>query len=141
VVTILGKPTSVQAFSTRTGGDGFQDNQLAVFTYPKATATIRCNHADPFGGPRRRFSVAGTLGAMEILPLESGRVTLSLSAPQASFGKGTQKLQLQPPADRYLGEFIDLAAVVSGEKRLEWDAAHDIAVHETVLRAAGLSPD
>jgi len=26
---------------------------------------------------------------------------------------------------------------VRGEKKLDWDAAHDISVHETVLRAAG----
>jgi len=138
VVTILGKPANVQAFSTPTGADGFQDNQLAVLAYAKATATIRCNHADPFGGPRRRFSIAGTLGAMEIVPLESGAVTLSLSAPHETFAKGTQKLQLEVPKDRYVGEFIDLAAVVRGEKTLAWNAAHDIAVHETVLRAAGV---
>jgi len=32
---------------------------------------------------------------------------------------------------------MDLAKIVRGEKKLDWDAAHDIAVHETVLRAAG----
>jgi predicted dehydrogenase len=137
VVTILGKPSSVQAFSTAVGTDGFQDNQLAVLVYPKATATIRCNHTDPFGGPRRRFSIGGTLGAMEIVPLESGLVTLSISSPHETFVKGTQKLELKVPTDRYVGEFTDLAAVVRGDKPLAWNAAHDIAVHETVLRAAG----
>jgi hypothetical protein len=39
---------------------------------------------------------------------------------------------------RYDEEFIDLARVLRGEKKLHWDAAHDIAVHETVLRAAGI---
>ena len=40
--------------------------------------------------------------------------------------------------DRYAGEFTDLAKVVRGEKKLAWNAAHDIAVHETVMRAAGV---
>ena len=31
---------------------------------------------------------------------------------------------------------IDLAKVIRGEKKLAWDAAHDIAVHETVLLAS-----
>jgi predicted dehydrogenase len=80
IVTLLGKPQAVQAISTPTAEDGVKDNQLAVLTYPQATATIRCNHADPFGGPHRRFQVTGTKGSIEIVPLESGNIILSLTA-------------------------------------------------------------
>ncbi|MDI1312255.1 Gfo/Idh/MocA family oxidoreductase [Prosthecobacter sp.] len=138
VVTILGKPQGVTAFSTPTQSDGVKDNQMAVLQYAKATAVVRCNHADPFGGPRRRFNVTGTEGTFEILPLESGKVNLSLTKARGSYKKGTQSFQLSVPKDRYAGEFMDLARVVRGEKKLGWDAAHDIAVHETVLRAAGV---
>lgn len=137
-LTILGKPQAVTAFSTPVGSDGVQDNQMAVLQYPKATATIRCNHADPFGGPRRRFNVTGTEGTFEIVPLESGKVNLSLTKARASYKKGTQSLQLTVPKSRYAHEFMDLAKVVRGEKKLAWDAAHDVAVHETVLRASGV---
>ena len=82
VVTVLGRPAEVRAFSTPTRDDGVKDNQLAVLVYPRATATIRCNHADPFGGPRRFLSVTGTKGTMEIRPLESGRFWLSLLEPR-----------------------------------------------------------
>lgn len=136
-LTILGRPLSVSAFSTPTRADGVQDNQVAVLNYAKATAVIRCNHADPFGGPRRRFNVTGTEGTFEILPLESGKVNLSLTAAHGGYKKGTQSFQLDVPKDRYAGEFADLAKVVRGEKKLAWDAAHDIAVHEAVLRASG----
>ncbi len=136
-LTIMGKPLSVSAFSTPTRADGVQDNQMAVLNYAKATAVIRCNHADPFGGPRRRFNVTGTEGTFEILPLESGKVNLSLTKACGSYKKGTQSFQLDMPKDRYAGEFADLAQVVRGEKKLAWDAAHDIAVHEAVLRASG----
>lgn len=138
VVTLLGKPASVHAFSTPTQSDGVKDNQMAVLEYPKATAVIRCNHADPFGGPRRRFNVTGTKGTFEILPLESGKVNLSLTAAQGGYKKGTQSITLDVPKDRYVGEFMDLARIVRGEKKLAWDAAHDIAVHETVLRGSGV---
>ena len=138
-VTLLGKPSEVHAFSTPTpAGDAVKDNQLAVLVYPKATVTIRCNHADPFGGPRRRFQVAGTRGALEIQPLESGKATLSLSSDQGPWKKGSQSVSLPVRKGRYDEEFIDLARVLSGEKQLHWTAAHDIAVHETVLRAAGV---
>lgn len=138
VVTILGKPAGVQAFSTPTAADGVKDNQLAVLSYPKATAVIRCNHADPFGGPRRRFNVTGTEGTFEIVPLESGKVNLSLTTPRGSYKKGTQTIQLEVPKGRYTGEFVDLAKVIRAEKKLAWNADHDITVHETVMRAAGV---
>jgi predicted dehydrogenase len=137
-MTILGKPASVTAFSTPTGSDDVKDNQMAVLKYAKATAVIRCNHTDPFGGPRRRFNVTGTEGTFEIVPLEGGKVNLSITKARGAYKKGAQSFQLDVPKDRYAAEFVDLAKVVRGEKKLAWDAAHDIAVHETVLRAAGV---
>lgn len=137
VLTLLGRPQDVHAFSTPTQDDGVKDNQMAVLKYARATVVIRCNHADPFGGPRRRFNVTGTEGTFEIVPLESGKVNLSLTKARGAYKKGTQTVQLQVPKGRYDLEFADLARVVRGEKKLRWDAAHDIALHETVLRAAG----
>lgn len=136
VVTLLGKPDSVHAVSTPTGDDGVKDNQIALLQYPKATATIRVNHADPFGGPRRRFMVAGTKGVIDIQPLESGKLTISLTEPHDVWKKGQQQVQLTVPPGRYDEEFIDLAKIIRGEKKLAWDAAHDIAVHETVMLAS-----
>jgi predicted dehydrogenase len=141
VLTLLGPPAAVQALAKATRADGFADHQLAVLEYPRATVTLRCNHADPFGGPRRRFAVAGTQGSCEIAPLESGRVTLRLAKAQEGYAQGEHTLALPVPADRYGGEFRDFALAVTGQKPLAWDAAHDIAVHATALRAAGLTPD
>jgi predicted dehydrogenase len=138
VVTLLGKPAAIHAFTKSTRPNGFPDNQLAVLEYPRATVTLRCNHGDPFGAPHRRFAVTGTKGAMEIQPLESGKGTLRLTEPRGDFAKGETPLALKIPADRYAAEFQDLAAVIQGEKPLAWDAPHDIAVHETALRAAGV---
>lgn len=141
VVTILGKPDEVIAFTKRTQGpsDTFADNQLAVLDYPKATATVRCNHLDPFGFPRRRFQVAGSGGALEIKPLESGEVDLSLSQAHGEFKKGTQHVSLKRKGGRYDGEFTDLAQVIREEKQLAWDRQHDLAVHEVVLKASGMT--
>jgi predicted dehydrogenase len=143
VVTILGKPRRVHSFSKalRAPTDDFADNQLAVLEYGKATATLRCNQADPFGGPRRRFFVAGTKGTMEIEPLESGKAKLYLSEAHEAYAKGAQSIALNVPSDRYAGEFRDLAQVIRDEKKFAWSAAHDIAVHETALRAAGAWKD
>jgi hypothetical protein len=54
------------------------------------------------------------------------------------FKKGEQRLKLDVPKDRYMRDLTTLAKVVRGEMRLPWNAAHDIAVHETLMLAAGL---
>ena len=183
VVTLLGAPTAVQAFgnATRAPQDTFVDNQLAVLSYPKATVTIRCNHADPFGGPHRALAVhgtrgamgnhadpfsgphralavRGTRGAMEIRPLESGKGVLRLDEPRDTakvcrqvgdkmvmfaeprFKKGENAFALDVPKERYDEEFRDLHRVLVGGQAFAWSADHDISVHATALRAAGLTP-
>jgi len=137
VLTILGRPAKVHAFSTPTQADGVKDNQLAVLEYAKATVTLRCNHADPFGGPRRRFQVTGTKGSMELQPMEAGTFVLRLSQARDGYRKGEQTVKLNVPKDRYVGEFITLAKCLRSEMKFPWTAAHDIAVFETVLAATG----
>ena len=160
VVTLMGPPTSVQAFgnATRAPQDPFVENQLAVLSYPKATVTIRCNHADPFGGPNRYISVRGTRGDMEIRPLESGKGLLRLDEArdmlkvcrqvgdkkvmfaELRFKKGENTFTLEVPKGRYDEEFRDLHRVLIGGTPFAWSADHDISVHATALRAAGLTP-
>ncbi len=140
VVTVLGKSEGVTGYNHRTspGKDSFADNQLSVFDYPKAIATIRCNHVDPLGGPRRQFSVTGTQGTCEIRPLEPPALRLGLDRPQGKYKQGFQDIALPRSPGRYDGEFLDLARVIRGEKKLAWDSRHDLAVHEAVLRACGM---
>ncbi len=140
LVTVMGKPDNVHPFNIRSrqDADSFADNQTAVFTYPETTAVIRCNHIDPFGGPRRSFSVTGENGNFEIRPLEPPVVELYLDQDRGPYKRGKQQVELPRMTGRYDGEFIDLAKIIRGEKKLEWDAAHDIAVQECVLKAGGM---
>lgn len=143
VVYVLGPPSSVTAFSHESypEQDEFADNQLAVFDYPKAIGTIRCNHNDPMGGPRRQFNVTGTEGTFEIRPLEPAHGRLGLSQDRGDYRKGFQDVEFAKPTGRYDEEFLDLAKVIRGEKKLAWDSAHDIAVEEAVLRGSGMLKD
>src|SRR5688572_19222569 len=90
VCCLLGKPGEVHAFSKPTGTDGFNDNQLALLVYPGAVASLRCNTADPFGNPRRRFMITGTEGSIEIMPLESGKPVVRLATARGEFRAGEQ---------------------------------------------------
>ncbi len=140
LVTVIGAATAVHAFNRETRDDGFVDNQLAVFEYPDATATIRCNHVDPFGGPRRQFSVIGDQGSIEIRPLEPPKLTLMIDRPHGDYAKGTHLVGFES-GGRYDGDFQDLAAVLSGKKEFDWGYAHDLAVQRAVLLASGMKVD
>jgi predicted dehydrogenase len=140
VVNILGKPASVTAYSRSSspGNDGFADNGMAVLEYAKSTVTVRSAFLEIEGAARRQFVVCGTKGTYDIRPLEPPRVRLALDATRGEFRKGYQDLAFPKPAGRYDGEFAELAKVIRGEKSLAFTSEHDLAVHETVLRASGL---
>lgn len=138
LVTILGKPEEVHGVHLKTQEDSFKDNQLATFRYQRALATIGSNHNDPFGGPRRQFTVIGTEGTIRIQPLEPAKLSLSLTQDRGDFKRGTREVSLPKSEGRYHGEFQDMAKVVRGEKPLAWDSKHDLIVQEALLRATGL---
>jgi predicted dehydrogenase len=143
MVTVLGRPDKVTAHNRRSQPekDSFADNQMAVYDYPHAIATIRCNHLDPFGFPRRFFNVTGEMGSVFINPLEPPKMRVALDRPRGEFAKGFQDVTLPKITDRYVEEFVDLAKVVRGEKELAWDSRHDLAVHESVLLGSGMTLD
>lgn len=143
MVTVLGKPDQITAHNRRSypEKDSFADNQMAVYDYPHAIATIRCNHLDPFGFPRRFFNVTGEMGSVFINPLEPPQMRIALDRPRGKFKKGFQDVTLPKKSDRYMDEFIDLAKVIRGEKELAWNSKHDLAVHEAVLLGSGMKLD
>ncbi len=143
---VLGRPDRITAHPRRVvESDALMDNMLAVFEYPKATATVRSTAIEVEGGSRRHFSVCGTEGSYHIQPLDRPSVTISLSK-ERTFGeggrvypKGTSEIKFDPPYARYEGDAADLAAVVRGEKENSYPSSHDLAVQEAVLAASGMS--
>ena len=144
LIHVLGKPDKVTAFSrqTRPQLDNLVDNQLAVLEYPKATATVRSSLVEVHGERRRQFVVCGSEGTVDIRPLEPGtKVLVAMQKARDPYKAGYQEITLPAPTGRYDGEFIDLAKVVRGEKQFEFTPEHDLAAHETILRASGLAVD
>jgi predicted dehydrogenase len=141
-VYLLGKPDRVTPFIRRTypEKDQLADNCLAVLEYPKATATIRTAAMEVEGQRRRQFVVCGDRGTADIHPLEKPVMKLALDRARGVYRKGYQELAF-PSRGRYDGEFEDLARVIRGEGKLAWTPAHDLAVHETILRAADMPLD
>ena len=143
IVTVLGKPEAVHAWTCKTEreADGFADNQVALFEYPDLVATLRCNHVDPFGFPRREFAVVEDSGYAQIRPTDPAELVLALSCPQGEFEAGVQTVPLEGPAVRFDKEVTDFARAICGEKALRWNAEHDLVVEESLLLACGLPVD
>jgi len=141
VVATLGKPDQVTPYSRRTrpGEDSLADNGLAVFEYPRATATVRSALVEVDGGRRRQMVVCGDQGTIAIRPLEPPQLSLTLAKPQGKFAAGTQTVSLRKSGGRYDGDFIDLAQIIRGQKDPDYSVQHDLAVQEAVLLASGLS--
>lgn len=141
VVAVLGRPDRVAAFPRKTGTDDLMDNMLAVFEYPKATASVRSAAVEVEGGARRHLTVCGTEGTCHIQPLDRPAIRLALSKDRGEFKKGWQEIPFEPPYQRYVGDVADLAAVIRGEKAHAWPSRHDLDVQESLLLACGLNPD
>lgn len=140
VVTVLGKPNEVTPYirRTRPEHDSLADNTLAVFEYLEATATVRSAMVEVDGHRRRQFIVCGDKGTIEMRPLEPPGLALTLAEARDGYQKGYQRVKLEDPPDRYGHELIDLARIIRGEKEPEYSHEHDLAVHESLLRACGM---
>ena len=140
LVWMLGKPDRITAYTrkTRPQQDSLADNQLAVFEYTHATATIRSTLVEYRGEKRRQFVVCGDKGTVDIRPIEPAEMLLALSKPVERYVKGYQTVELPPVTGRYDADFMDLAKIVREEKAPGFTPEHDLAVHEAILRASDL---
>jgi len=137
LVAVLGEPSKVTPYSrqTRSPADKLVDNQLAVFEYAKATATIRSALVEVDGFNRRQFVVCGDKGTVDIRPLEPPKLKLALEEPRPNYKEGYQQVKLPAMTGRYDKQLAEFARIVRGEKEPDFSHAHDIAVHESLLRA------
>ena len=139
MIHVLGRPNKTTPFVRRTHPerDTLADNQVAVFEYPNATATVRSSLIEYQGGLRRQFTVCGSNGVFDLRPLHGLKFRLALEESRGKYQTGYQDVELKPDLGGFIPAFLDLAAIIRGEKEPEWSPEHDLAVHETVLRASG----
>jgi predicted dehydrogenase len=140
LTTIMGRPDRITPYgrTTHPDQDSLVDNQLAVFEYPSATATVRSSLIEPFGTERRQFTVCGEEGTIEIAPLEPPNLRMALLKPREGYQRGWQDVTLPKSAGRYDDDLRALAKMIRGEMAPEWNHDHDLLVQESVLKACGL---
>ncbi len=139
VVGVLGAPQRVSAYPRHSlaADDTLLDNMLAVFEYPRATATVKSSALEVDGGDRRHFVVCGTEGTFHIQPLDNPRARVALSKPRGDYQKGYQDVAF-PKFTRYTADAADMARVIRGEKPTDYPYPHDLAVQTALIEACGL---
>lgn len=140
VVQILGRPAHITPFTQHASAinDTLQDNMLAVFTYPKALATVKSSCNEVNGFDRRHIVVCGSEGTFHLQPFGRPAAGLTLSKAKGKYQKGQQAISL-PKYTRYIDDVADMARIVRREKEIDFSYEHDYHVQECVLKAAGLS--
>lgn len=143
LIAVCGKPEKVTGFRKRTFPlkDNLHDNELAVFEYPQATATIRSALIETEGTQRRQFIVCGDEGTIEIRPLEPPNMKLTLKKSVVKYRSGVQEISLPKMSGRYDDQLIDFAHLIRAEKEPDYTTEHDHIVHEALLKAAGILGD
>jgi predicted dehydrogenase len=139
VVGILGKPNAIHAFAQHVSpvDDKLMDNMLAVFTYAKASASVKASALEVEGFERRHLVVCGTEGTFHIQPLDRPSARVAFSAARGKYKKGYQDVRFEKYT-RYVDDAADMARILRGEKKADYSFDHDLTVQETLLRACGL---
>lgn len=139
VIKILGIPDKVHAYPrhSSTSADGLLDNMLAVFEYPKATATVRSSVIEIDGGARRHLTVCGTGGTFHIQPLDQPTAKITLAKACGKYPAGTTEVTF-PKYVRYVDDAHDMAQIIRGEKTSDYSIEHDLTVQRSLLQACGL---
>jgi predicted dehydrogenase len=139
VVGVLGPPVKVTPFAQHAAqiDDGLLDNMLAVFEYPRASATVKSTAMEVEGFQRRQLVVCGTEGTFHIQPLDNPIARVGLSQPRGEHRQGYQEITF-PRYRRYVDDAADMARIIRGEKASDFPYAHDMAVQTALLQACRL---
>jgi predicted dehydrogenase len=138
-VRLMGKPRKVTPFLHTDGGFGdvLRDNTVAVLEWEKATGMVQSANLEPNAGRYRVFEIHGTNGCAILNPIEPPSLMIDLDKPAGPYPKGQQKFAF-PPYQRFVDDFMELAAVVRGEARLGATLDEELIVEEALLRCSGM---
>ena len=143
MVRVMGRPQKTTAFSriSHPDQDPLVDNQLAVFDYRNAIASVRSALIEYEGFRRRQFTVCGEFGTFDLRPLGDHSFRLALERPREDYGTGYQDVTVEKGPGVFVSAFRDMAAILREEKETDYPLSHELAVHESTLRASGYDVD
>lgn len=144
VLLLQGKPDRVIPYQKQTGLDGIDvpDNGLAILEYPRGVATVRTSSFEVNGYGRRHLTVCGSLGSIEIKPLERPTVmAVTMKDYSQPYADARKIIDVPENGDRYDAMMLDFAQMVRGEKENPYSYAHELLVQQATLMAGGFKLD
>ena len=147
VYSAMGAPAKITPFMKAAPGypATCYNNCMSVLEYDNnAIVTLRACSKDALPTMRRTMKIVGTKGTIRFSPIErfDGKeleVSLELVADSWNFPKGNHTLRFPAQTDRYTEQLRELAAVIRGEKEIDYSYEHDYMVHKITMAASGLT--
>lgn len=142
-VGMLGEPKKVHSFIKQTDFQGVHtdDNCFALLEYDKAFAKITNSSVEVNGWGMRRFAVMGSLGTIEIKPIE---LNVEMYYSHVDFADNAYKnikkridVPDMPARDRYNDMMKEFHGLITGEITDSGLYTHDLAVQRTLMKAIG----
>jgi len=136
MVRFLGRPLQVKPTLRGDGpaNDKLNDNNAVVFEFEHAMGVITNTTSQPNAFAYRSFEVFGTNGTAVLKPIEPPTLQIDLSKAAGPYKSGLQTIDL-PAYERYVADFVELAAAIRGEKALSVTLDEELLVHKTLLKA------
>jgi predicted dehydrogenase len=140
LIRLLGKPLDVKPTLRRHApvDDDLKDNNAVIFEFPGALGVITNSTHQPNAFAQRSFEVFGTKGSAVLKPIEPPTLQIDLARAAGPYKAGAQTISL-PAYERYVGDFVELAAAIHGEKPLSVTLDEELRVHDALLRACEMS--
>jgi predicted dehydrogenase len=136
IVRLLGRPLEVKPTLRRHAavGDDLKDNNLVLFEFARGLAVVSNSTQQPNASAHRGFEVLGANGTAVLRPIEPPTLQIDLLKPAGPYHSGVQNVAL-PKYERYIGDFVEFAALIRGEKSPLVTLDEELLVHETLLKA------
>jgi predicted dehydrogenase len=144
MVRLMGKPVKVTSVLRKHGRqfakDNLMDNTAAILEWQGALGVLTATALQADARIHRFMEVQGTNGTAVLRPIEDPVLAIDLVKAAGPYSKGAQRVEL-PAYRRYEGDFEELAECILKNKPLSTvTPEQELAVHETLLRAAQMSP-
>ena len=143
ILLIQGQPKKILPMNKSTGvnTDG-EDFGMAIFEYDNGISFAKTSAVEVGGYARRQLVVTGTLGTVELKPLEMfipnvGHYTEKTEYWEKKWNDEGQHYKT-PIFNRYDGMLAAFAAYVRGEKENPYTPDYELEVYRTTLKACGL---
>jgi predicted dehydrogenase len=143
IVYIMGEPKKITPFLKHTELDGvdFADNNLAVLEYDKALCRVFVSSVEVNGFGRRQFMVSGSLGTVNVCPLERPTVMTYSDTTIADKTYEDRKITIPFECDTANGRYDDMMrdfySYILGEKANPFSYEHDYLVQKVLSEIIG----